>query len=294
MDSRLIVLNSENATKINGDYNSNLFFNIPNIIQEHKDIEYLEVALEDATIPVSWYLINDSNNTLHYNYNSISDNIVLTNGNYNGSSIITEIQNRFSLDKGITVTVVLSQVTGKLDFRVSNAITNMTFFYNLSTNLMRLLGFTQTVSFTSVITPKPMNLLGIQKVQICSNNLATLSSFSSSTRLSGSVLQSVPVDVPSFHQITYINKGTHYGRMKSRFLDNIDIQLFDEFGNFIEMNGIEFTLTIVVRIFRKFRTTHDSIIVQPNISKENKKDLEKIQKEAEENEDPELELLLEK
>jgi len=82
--------------------------------------------------------------------------------------------------------------------------------------------------------------------------------------------------------------------MKSRFLDNIDIQLFDEFGNFIEMNGIEFTLTIVVRIFRKFRTTHDSIIVQPNISKENKKDLEKIQKEAEENEDPELELLLEK
>jgi len=82
--------------------------------------------------------------------------------------------------------------------------------------------------------------------------------------------------------------------MKSRFLDNIDIQLYDEFGNFIEMNNIEFTLTFVIRIFRKYRTTHDTINVPPNLSKENKKDLEKIQKENEKNEDPELELLLEK
>ena len=293
MESRLIVLNSENAQKLNGDYNSNLFFNIPNIVDENKDISHLECSLEDATIPVSWYLINDTNNTLHYNYNSINDNIVLTNGNYNGTSIITEIQNRFSLDKSIRMTVVLSQVTGKLQFQVSNAITQITFFYNLSTNLMRLLGFNETVSGFSFTTPNPMNLLGIQKIQICSNNLATLSSFSSSPRLSGGVIQSVPVDTPSFHQITYINKGTHYGRMKSRFLNNIDIQLFDEFGNFIEMNGIEFTLTFVIRIFRNYRVSHDMIDVPPNLSKEDKKDLEKAQEKDEDGYD-ELDLLLQK
>ncbi len=293
MESRLIVLNSEDAQKINGDYNSNLFFNIPNIVEENKDITHLECSLEDATIPVSWYLINDSNNTLHYNYNSITDSVTLTNGNYNGSSIITEIQNKFNLDKGISVTVVLSQVTGKLEFRIANAITNMIFYYNLSTNLMRLLGFTETVSFVAVTTPKPMNLLGIQKIQVCSNSLATLSSYSSSPLLSGSVIQSVPVDVPSFHQLTYVAKGTHYGRMKSRFLNNIDIQLYSEFGDFLEMNGIEFTLTFVIRIFRNYRTTHDIIKVPANISKEEKKDLDKIQKENEEKDDT-LELLLEK
>ena len=293
MESRLIVLNSENSTKLNGEYNSNLVFNIPNIVDENKDISYLECSLEDATIPVSWYLINDSNNTLHYNYNSINDSITLTNGNYNGSSIITEIQNKFVFDKSINMEVVLSQVTGKLTFRIANAISNIVFYYNLSTNLMRILGFNETISGVAFTTPRPMNLLGIQKIQICSNSLGTIGSFSSSPNLSSGVIQSVPVDTPSFHQITYINKGTHYGRMKQRYLDNIDIQLFDEFGTFLEMNGIEFTLTILIRIFRKITVSHDNINVPQNIPKEVKKDLEKSQeKDDDEENDEELQLLL--
>jgi hypothetical protein len=62
---------------------------------------------------------------------------------------------------------------------------------------MKILGFTQSTSGVSVVPQLPMNLLGIQKINICSGNLSTLSSFSSSPALSNSVIQSIPVDVPS-------------------------------------------------------------------------------------------------
>ena len=290
MESRLITLNSEDAQKLNGDYNSNLFFNIPNIVDENPDISHLEVSLDSATIPVSWYLINDLTNTLTYIYNSTTFTLTLTNGNYNGSTMITELTNKFD-DNGLVVVITLSQVTGLLLFNFSNAISNVDFIYN--TGLMKILGFTQSTSGVAVVPQLPMNLLGIQKINICSGNLSTLSSFSSSPALSNSVIQSIPVDVPSFHQITYLDKANHYGRMKSRFLSNIDIQLLDEFGRFIEMNGIEFTLSFIIRIFRKYRVEHDTIKIPNAEIKEEKKEV-KEEEEEEEGKDDTLDLLSQK
>ena len=289
MESRLITLNSEDAQKINGEYNSNLFFNIPNIVDENPDISHLEVSLDSATIPVSWYLINDLTNTLSYVYNSSPFTLTLTKGNYNGSTMITELTNKFS-DNGLVVVITLSQVTGLLLFKFANAISPVNFIYN--TGLMKILGFTQSTSGVAVVPQLPMNLLGIQKINICSGNLSTLSSFSSSTVLSNQVIQSIPIDVPSFHQITYLDKANHFGRMKSRFLSNIDIQLFSEKGEFIEMNGIEFTLSFVIRIFRKYRVEHDTLKIPKAEEKKEKK--EKKEEEEEEGKDDTLELLSQK
>jgi hypothetical protein len=59
------------------------------------------------------------------------------------------------------------------------------------------------------------------------------------------------------------------------------------------MNGIEFTLTILIRIFRRFSVSHDNINIPQNIPKEVKKDLEKSQeKDDDEENDEELQLLL--
>lgn len=293
MDSRIICLNSTDAKKLNDDYNSNLFFDIPNIVDENHLISHIEVALEDATIPVSWYLINDTTNTLNYVYNSSNFSIVLTNGNYNGTSMITELTQKFN-DNGITVIITLSQVTGLLLFKF-NLPNPIEFVYPTSIGLMRILGFTSSLSGLNIVPQLPMNLLGIQKINICSSNLATISSFSSSSVLSNQIIQSIPVDMPSFHQITYINKASHYGRMKNRYLNNIDIQLFDEFGRFIEMNGIDFNLTFNIRIYRKYNVDHDLIKeIKPQPQNKDKQSEKESKKEEKEPEDPELELLLQK
>ena len=245
--------------------------------------------MDSATIPVSFYLINDETNTLSYVYNSSPFTLTLTNGNYNGSTMITELTNKFD-DNGLTVVITLSQITGLLLFKFANAISPVDFIYN--TGLMKILGFTQSTSGVAIVPQLPMNLLGIQKINICSGNLASISSFSSSVALSNSVIQSIPIDVPAFHQITYLDKANHYGRMKSRFLSNIDIQLLDEFGRFIEMNGIEFTLSFVIRIFRKYRVEHDTIKIPK--AEEKKEEKKELKEEEEEGKDDELELLSQK
>lgn len=298
-DSRLISLNSKDARKLNGDYNSSCFFDIPNIvIDPEEDIEYILAQVEDFELPISYYLINDTNDTLHYRYNSIDTSITITQGNYNATTLITELQQKFS-DNGLTATIVLSNVSGKLDFRFSAPITDITFYYNLSRNLMTILGFTQTVSGVSFIAPVPLNLLGIMKVNICSNALATINNRSSSPNLSNNIIQTVAVNTTSWRQLTYINKTSHAGRLKAKTLDNgIDVQLFDDDGNYLELNSIDWSLTIQLKVFRKYRTRIDKIkmetFTQPKQEeKKETKGLEKKKKD-EGTGDEDLDLLLSK
>ena len=298
-DSRLISLNSKDARKLNGDYNSSCFFDIPNIvIDSEEDVEYILAQVEDFELPISYYLINDTNDTLHYRYNSIDTSITITQGNYNATTLITELQQKFS-DNGLTATIVLSNVSGKLDFRFSAPITDITFFYNLSRNLMTILGFNATITGVSFIAPVPLNLLGIMKVNICSNALATINNRTSSPNLSNNLIQTIAVNTTSWRQLTYINKTSHAGRLKSKTLDNgIDVQLFDDDGNFLELNSIDWSLTIQLKVFRKYRTRIDKInmeqFAQPK--QEEKKQpnvLEKKQKD-EGTGDEDLDLLLSK
>lgn len=292
-DSRLISLNSADAVKLNGDYNSSVFWNIPNIIQADKDISHITVSVEDFEMPVSYYLINDTNDVLYYNYNSVDSFINLTQGNYNGSSLITELKAKF-LSEGLTVTIVLSQVSGKLDFKFSNIITNVTFLYSQSKNLMDILGFTQNITGAAFTAPLPLNLLGVLKINICSQNLRTTNNFTSSNALSNNIIQTVAVDMPSWHQLTYVSKTSHAGRMATNYLDNIDIQLYDDAGNFLELNSINWSMTIQLKVFRVFRTKPSSLIDMAGLRPVDldKKPIVKPKPKKPPTRDPELDLLL--
>lgn len=297
-DSRLISLNSKDGRKLNGDYNSSVFFDLPNIVTDsNEDVEYILAQVEDFEMPISYYLINDLNDTLHYEYNSINYTIVLTQGNYNATTLIEEMQIKFS-DNGLTSTIVLSQVTGKLDFRFASPITDITFNYLLSRNLMTILGFNQSVSGVSFIAPVPLNLLGIMKVNICSSALSTTNNFSSSPSVSNHIIQTIAVNTASWRQLTYINKTSHAGRLKSKSLDNgIDVQLISDDGNFLELNSINWSLTIQLKVFRKNRTRLDKIepeTFEPKDLEEEKKDEKKKKPKDEGTGDSELDLLLSK
>ena len=94
-----------------------------------------------------------------------------------------------------------------------------------------------------------MNLLGIMKVNICSNALATINNRTSSPNLSNNLIQTIAVNTTSWRQLTYINKTSHAGRLKAKTLDNgIDIQLFDDDGNYLELNSIDWSLTIQLKV----------------------------------------------
>lgn len=254
-DTRLITLSSTDAEILNGDYKSNCFFHFKNIIEPNPDINFLDVGLIDAQVPVSWFLINDSNNTLAYQYNLQDLTITLTKGNYNANSLASEIKDKFfNQNPSLNVTIVLSQVTGLYTFLFINPLSQVTFKFNESRGLAEVLGFNQNITSTNntFTLPIPLNLLGIQKINVCSNKLSSISSFSSQSKIGSNILAVIPVNVPSWNLINYENKNNIHARMKSRHLDSgIDIQLLDEKGHFIEFNNIDWNLTIQIIIYRK-------------------------------------------
>ena len=288
-DSRLISLDTNYATRLNGEYNSNLFFELPHIVEENPNIKHIEVSLEDATIPVSWYLINDDTDTLNYTYNSTTRELRLKHGNYTSTTLLDTLTNEF-LIQGLTATCSLDKQSGKTLFIFSNPVTDITFLHTGSEGLFRLLGFLIGTDYTgtTIISPTPMNLLGIQKLNLSSQSLATISSFSSSPLLGNCLIQTIPVDSPSWNQITYINRGTHFGRMKARYLKNIDLQLQDEFGRFLEMNNIHWTCCFQIVIFRKMNISIENIFLPRLLEKIKEEDEKKIKEPPK---DDELELL---
>lgn len=291
-DSRLISLDTNYATRLNGEYNSNLYFDLPHIVEENPNIKHIEVSLEDATIPVSWYLINDDTKTLNYRYNLTDYKITLKRGNYTSTALLSELSNLF-LSRGLTASCTLDKQSGKTLFIFSNPLSDITFLHTGSEGLFRLLGFLVNTNYsgTTIQSPTPMNLLGIQKINLSSQSLATISSYSSSPLLSNCLIQTIPVDQPAWNQITYINRGTHFGRMKARYLKNIDIQMQDEFGRFLEMNNTNYTLTLQLVIFRKINVSIENIFLPRLLEKIKEEDAKIQEQKKNQPKDDELELL---
>lgn len=123
------------------------------------------------------------------------------------------------------------------------------------------------------------------KLNICSSNLSSITSFSSNSKLSNQILQTINVDLPQWHQLSYLNKSSHYNRMKSNYLDNIDLQLYDDNANFVEMNDIDWSITIQLIIFRKLKSKIDRLNLN-DLAKSEKKPEEK-EKEKKEEKKPE-------
>jgi len=88
-DSISINLSSSSSIKQNGTMNSNLLFKCNGILKPDKNILYKTISIQNAQIPISYYLINSTNNTLVLN----SVSYILIYGNYTTSSIMTMITN---------------------------------------------------------------------------------------------------------------------------------------------------------------------------------------------------------
>lgn len=263
-DARLITFNSNDAyEKLNAENNSNMTFSIPNMLVDSPDILFSTCGLVSAEVPVSWYLIDTDTNILNFSYLAVDYQIILPFGNYTGDNIISTLQASFDallLAVSVTSIISLDLITGKLTFKfIGTAGNHITFNYNGSDGLYRILGFTPTINYESVTSgafefiyaPNPLNLLGIKQIRLCSNNLATIGNYSTGLTSPNNILACIPIDVEAWGLINYTNKNNQFSKLKARNISTVDIQLYDELGRFLQMNSINFTFTIQLIIFRK-------------------------------------------
>jgi len=228
-ESFQLFLDSKDAIKNNNDYQ----FFLPNL--EVLEGYYLYLSVVSVTIPYSFYNINSYNNYFSYNLDNEINNVVISVGNYNINQLVSELKNQM---KHIVITY--NSITNKLTFSHNNS--DFILYYS---KLLGILGF-NNINLTSVnrqiTSHNCINLNYIRCINIDSN-ICTYN-INRSLQNNSSILCSIPVNTTPYSLIQYYNYNNFRSNLFKNNLDCIFIRLVDNDDNIIDLNGLNFNLTI--------------------------------------------------
>ena len=245
IDSKQVNLSSNSATISNFPSNSVLTFYLSNILKKEPDILYNTISLVHAEIPVSYYIINTTNNFLSITISGTTTNYTLLTGNYNATTFKTMLLTLLGAGWALT----LSTTTGIFTLSYTSNFT-----INTSSTCYTILGFVKNTSYTStsnnLIMPYQCNFLGVKRLKIKSNILGT-SNIDSYNGGRSNILCTIPANNSSFGLIIYNNISQFRTIYPNSNLDYIDITITDELDNIINFNGIDIYLTLQIDTIRE-------------------------------------------
>ena len=252
IDNRIISLNSANAILNNGTYLSNVLFPFQGILSDEDTIVRSYVALVDAQIPCSFYIIDSTNNTLLVFSSGTLYTCVIASGNYTVNTLITAVNDWFLLNASGFAYLSFNKTNGKLSFNFQVISTVYLTYGSARTTMATILGLSTNITGLVSELQNPANLLGVKRITVKSDALQ-VESFSSAGYSSGGVLATINVNVPQFNMITYENSSDlNKLILNTKLLNGIDIELFDELGNFINFNGVNWSMSIVLSLERRY------------------------------------------
>jgi len=254
IDTKIVCLTSQSATiKFNGNFLSNVRYNLGTILRNDSDILHRQVQLLNAQIPYSFYVINYTNNLFRTNILGSATTYTIPTGNYTANSLITAIQAVLGNPTGLVIS--LSSIDGKMTFTYTS---NFIIYNNITYSIGYVLGFPDSTTYSSssntLTTTNPLNLLGIKVLQVRSANLI-MNNISSVQGGATTLLQSIPVSCVPFGMIDYTDKGNMI-TIHNDFIDDIDLEIMDgESSNYINFNGQDWCITLAFHITRKIQPT---------------------------------------
>lgn len=275
IEERLITLSTTSDICVfnNGTFKSDVDFNFKSVLKDEKDILKASISVINAQIPVSYYNINIYNNVLKVLVGVSTYTITLTTGNYTSTTLTTLLATLFTAQGLTTFTFSYSTTSGKLT--ITNT-TPFTILFSGSTSL-GVLGFDDSSNTVATLVSLlytavgayPLNLLGTLRVRVLSTKLQTFN-LDSSVAGGVSLLASIPVEAPPYSVILYDNYTKSATELKNLKINAIDIQLVDDLGNLLQLNNIDWSLTLAIYIERKSteRSTTDfnDIVVKPIVN----------------------------
>jgi len=235
-ESFQIYLNSASADSVS-NYNYN--FVLPNL--EIADGNYIYLSVQYANIPYSFYNINSSNNVLNYTLNFVNYTIAITPGNYNITQLITFLKSNMS---GFTITY--NSMTNKITFSHST----YNFIFLSSSTCQEILGFVKNTAYTSLglslISNNCVSLIPIKCINVVSNLLTY--NINKSNPNNQSILCCVPVTTQPNSIIEHKNINNFRSNLFINQISNIAIKLTDQNNNALDLNGLDFFMTIQLDI----------------------------------------------
>tara|TARA_R110002020_G_scaffold471306_2_gene698292 strand:+ start:488 stop:1447 length:960 start_codon:yes stop_codon:yes gene_type:complete len=260
IQSRLISLNSRYATKkINGENLSSLLFDFNSISPKSVDTLYHTIAIQSAEIPASYYNVNGKNNIINISDNvGTTASITIPEGNYNANTFASEFITQFNAAAFAgNATLSYKEISGKYSLMSDTNSTNLTI--NLASTTCRLplgiaLDAVGTLVFNyavgnATLLPLPADFLGVTKIKLLSDALAG-GNFDSNNLNTTTLVDTISATATPFGLIIYNSLGRE-SFVKSKRIDEIDVQLLDQNNNLIDFNGINWTMTLLINTHRR-------------------------------------------
>jgi hypothetical protein len=242
--STQIYLSSATADMyMNGTMKSNLVFCFQNPIRIDKNAYELRLSVVNAQIPISWYLINSTNNQIIITVSGISTTYLFKKGNYNVNTFITEWNNSIGPNWNLS----FDSITNKITFAYTSDFT----FSDSINSIFPLIGFklgdSYTSSSNSLISPFVINFSGITRLHM-KRSIFNLSNCDSYKKGKNRTLAIIPIQSIGSGYILYHNYTQYSNIFKNYEIFSIDIELRDDNRNFIDFQNIDWSATLQVDI----------------------------------------------
>lgn len=234
VESFQIHLSSSLADSYNNNLTSDCNFYLPMI--EIPSNFHIHVSIQNFSCPYTFYNINTNNNLLIYFENLVTKSVVITPGNYNTNTLITELKLNMT-----NFTITYNSTTNKIKF--INSLYDFT-FSSIST-CFSLIGFSGSNLSSSSKILSSDNCVNLSPYRcICiSSNLKTFSINNSSIH-NNSILGSIPINSAPNSIIVYENKNNFKSNTFSNIISYINLKLIDHTFKAINLNGCHWTITL--------------------------------------------------
>jgi hypothetical protein len=247
LDNHLITLNSSDAIQLNSTYLSNVVFPFRGLLKDDVNIIRSYITLINAQIPVSFYVIDLTNNVIKASFGGSFVNYYIPTGNYNATTLTAALVLLLQHNLAITFNTADGTITFK-----STVYMIFSLNFNSPNGSGALLGFGNTSSYSTAVgvitSPYPINLLGKNKLFINSSNLNNVAYTSHNTGFSTCIC-TIPINVPPYGLIQYSSlTDQNKNILVNRVLDTIDIQVLDLNNNFINFNNVNWSITLCLSI----------------------------------------------
>lgn len=263
----LVTLNSKNCTAYyNGNFLSDVEWDLSDILAKPKAAVEFSVSVMNTSIPIGQYNVNSTNNILVLKNTStnVTNTITVPVGNYTITQLITELN---------------SLSAAEYDFTFIPRTNTMFIFHNLlagqfqvleTSTMWELLGFNRGVIQSSVAqvcnAPNCVNMSGLQNINVHLDNLNT-KNITSFTKAASTIIASVPVDVNSSGVLSYNLSSNYEIPVPISSLDYINILLKDDLGNFIENNGVHWSVTLLFSYYVQQEFNTETLLEKTRNSK---------------------------
>ena len=260
-ESKIITINSANATRLNGSNLSNIVFDFKDVMTT-TDEKTNTISLHSVEMPFSIYNVDENRNKIKLSIEKADTTIVnyeltLTEGNYNANTFRQEVIGSFKDKTTFDILMTISPTTGIFNLTPSSSALNNVIIKLNGTTCNKIIGLSQDTTFPfNLTTPTnfnfPANFLGVKKLSLYSEALAG-NNIDSQSLGENTLINTISVNAPPFGMITFSSSSTNESILRNTFINRIDLQLKDEDGYLVDFNNTDFQLTFILKTYTEYK-----------------------------------------